>query len=121
MADLLLRIKEINNSGYNYTNDDWVSTTWDILTNGVVQTKIQRTLSGEMPSTIGSISENEFNKLKIELSQFEYKLPKERVNGKEATAYEFTVFDGNNIKYNYIGYISKSEYLLNIIRLASKH
>ena len=119
--NIILTIIETNWGMICYPDDDWLSTTWEIEKNGVVQRKIQRTLSGELFDGLSTISKENFDILLEKLKEFETQTKNYKCDACDGTGYTFTVYENGEEKYKYSGYIYGSDYLNSILTIVKEH
>ena len=125
-TEKLLTVKELNWGEIRYPSDDWVAITRVVHTNGTVQTHVQRTLSGMIYSGVNGISEENFEKLKDLLTDFELRKGENDRTVHDGVGYEITLHttvaeDTEDTEVRYVGYIYNNSYLQSIIKLVCAH
>lgn len=130
-TEKLLTVKELNWGEIRYPSDDWVAITRVVHTNGTVQTHVQRTLSGMIYSGVNGISEENFEKLKDLLTNFELRKGENDRTVHDGIGYEITLHattnktsineDTEESEIRYVGYIYNNSYLQSIIKLVCAH
>lgn len=121
VEDIILSIKEMNWSGVCYPNDDWVAITRVVSQNGVVQTHIQRTLSGMNYSGVTSISSERFEELLELLKEFRDKSKQDTNKCCDGIGYEIKVYEDSSEQYTYTGYIHNNTYLKTLVKIVCGH
>lgn len=125
-TEKLLTVKELNWGEIRYPSDDWIAITRVVHTNGTVQTHVQRTLSGMIYSGVNGISEENFEKLKDLLTDFELRKGENDRTVHDGVGYEITLHttvaeDTEDTEVRYVGYIYNNSYLQSIIKLVCAH
>lgn len=130
-TEKLLTVKELNWGEIRYPSDDWVAITRVVHTNGTVQTHVQRTLSGMIYFGVNGISEENFEKLKGLLTNFELRKGENDRTVHDGIGYEITLHattnktsineDTEESEIRYVGYIYNNSYLQSIIKLVCAH
>ncbi len=120
--NVLIIVKEMNWNYKDYPKDDWIATVWTVYRNGTLSSTIQKTISGIEDYECSTISEESFKLLKQELKDFNNKVIKTPLKEAKGIGYKIEVYshDGK-LEGDYVGYIQDQDYLINIIRLISKH
>ena len=125
-TEKLLTVKELNWGEIRYPSDDWVAITRVVHTNGTVQTHVQRTLSGMIYSGVNGISEENFEKLKDLLTDFELRKGENDRTVHDGVGYEITLHttvaeDTEDTEVRYVVYIYNNSSLQSIIKLVCAH